>query len=119
MGRDDVGGFHNEYACFRDLAAHSARVLLLTSRPLQSEGAGNAGCTLHPRSRVQYVHKNTHTSIQVQSETLRHSPRNGFTAYIALSPATNSSCHRRCRLDGGIESGRIDLATGSLAPATG
>jgi hypothetical protein len=34
------------------------------------------------------------------AETLRHSPRNGFTAYIALSPATNSSCHRRCRLDG-------------------
>jgi len=53
------------------------------------------------------------------AETLRHSPRNGFTAYIALSPATNSSCHRRCRLDGEIESGRIDLATGSLAPATG
>jgi hypothetical protein len=34
------------------------------------------------------------------AETLRHSPRNGFTAYIALSSATNSSCHRRCRLDG-------------------
>jgi hypothetical protein len=38
---------------------------------------------------------------------------------MPCSPATNSSCHRRCRLDGGIESGRIDLATGSLAPATG
>ena len=32
--------------------------------------------------------------------TLRHSLRNGFTAYAALSPATNSSCHRHCRLDG-------------------
>jgi hypothetical protein len=31
----------------------SARVLSATSRPLPSEGAGNAGCTLHPRSRVQ------------------------------------------------------------------
>ena len=31
----------------------------------------------------------------------RHSLRNGLTAYAALSPATNSSCHRRCRLDGG------------------
>src|SRR6185369_9791552 len=35
--------------------------------PPKSEGAGNAGCTLHPRSRVQYVHRNAHTSIQVQS----------------------------------------------------
>jgi hypothetical protein len=34
------------------------------------------------------------------AEALRHSLRNGFTAYAALSPATNSSCHRRCRLDG-------------------
>jgi hypothetical protein len=34
------------------------------------------------------------------AETLRHPPRNGFTAYAVLSPATNSSCHRRCRLDG-------------------
>jgi hypothetical protein len=30
----------------------------------------------------------------------RHSLRNGFTAYAVLSSATNSSCHRRCRLDG-------------------
>ena len=32
----------------------------------QTEGAGKTGCALHPRSRVQYVHKNAHTSIQVQ-----------------------------------------------------
>src|SRR5258708_3153192 len=35
-------------------------------RPLKTEGAGKTGCALHPRSRVQYVHKNAHTSIQVQ-----------------------------------------------------
>src|SRR5258708_37887997 len=29
----------------------------LNSRPLQSEGAGNTGCTLHPRSRVQQCTK--------------------------------------------------------------
>src|ERR1700730_11592184 len=34
-------------------------------RALKSEGAGNAGCALHPRSRVQKG-KKTHTSIQVQ-----------------------------------------------------
>ena len=54
------------------------------------EGAGNAGCTLHPRSRVQLCAKNAHTSIQVQPETLRHSLRNGFTAYIVLSPENGS-----------------------------
>src|SRR5882757_8684176 len=36
------------------------------------------------------------------AETLRHPPRNGFTAYGALSSATNSSCHRRCRLEAEI-----------------
>jgi len=30
------------------------------------EGAGNAGCTLHPRSRVQCAQRNAHTSIQVK-----------------------------------------------------
>jgi hypothetical protein len=29
------------------------------------------------------------------AETLRPSPRNGFTAYSALSPVTGLSCHRR------------------------
>ena len=34
--------------------------------PLQEEGAGNAGCALHPRSRVQNAQRKAHTSIQVQ-----------------------------------------------------
>src|SRR5437016_2116396 len=34
--------------------------------PSRKEGAGNAGCTLHPRSRVQDAQGNAHTSIQVQ-----------------------------------------------------
>ena len=62
--------------------------------PPKTEGAGKAGCALHPRSRVQYVHKNTHTSIQVQR---RHPafPAQWFTAYFALSPVNGLSCHRR------------------------
>ena len=32
--------------------------------------------------------------------TLRHSLRNGFTAYAELSPETNSSCLRRWRISG-------------------
>ena len=34
------------------------------------------------------------------AEAIRPSLRNGLTAYAVLSSATNSSCHRRCRLDG-------------------
>ena len=34
---------------------------------------------------------------------LRHSLRNGLTAYAALSLETNSSCLHHCRLDGSID----------------
>ena len=37
-------------------------------RPEIQEGAGNAGCLLHPRSRVQCARESAHTSIQVQRE---------------------------------------------------
>jgi hypothetical protein len=47
------------------LAARSARGLHQRC-PSRREGAGNAGCALHPRSRVQIAQKNAHTSIQVQ-----------------------------------------------------
>ncbi len=43
------------------------------------------------------VRRNAHEHTG-SAEALRHSPRNGFTAYAALSPATNSSCHRRLRI---------------------
>src|SRR5207245_916757 len=60
---------------------------------------GHAGCLLHPRSRVQCVEECAHEHTGTAG-ALRHSLRNGFTAYAALSPETNSSCLRRCRLDG-------------------
>ena len=44
------------------------------------------------------AHEHTGTA-----EARRHSLRNGLTAYAALSPETNSSCLRRCRLDGSID----------------
>jgi len=43
---------------------------------------------------------------------LRHSLRNGLTAYAELSLETNSSCLHRCRLDGSID------PVGSNAPPT-
>ena len=51
---------------------------------------------LAPAVRAQ---KTAHGGPQVPGNT-RLSLRNGLTAYFALSPATNSSCHRRQRIDG-------------------
>ncbi len=67
--------------------------------PSRKEGAGNAGCALHPRSRVQNAQRKNAHEHTGSAEAIRHSRRNGFTAYAVLSPATNSSCHRRCRLE--------------------
>ena len=53
---------------FHVLAARCARVLLVNLIPPRTEGAGNAGCLLHPRSRVQCAQASAHTSIQVQPE---------------------------------------------------
>jgi hypothetical protein len=63
----------------------------------KKEGAGNAGCVLHPRPRVQIVRR-THTRKTGTDGAIRHSLRNGLMAYAALSSATNSSCHRRQRI---------------------
>src|SRR6185312_8204741 len=49
----------------------------------------------------------------------RHPLRSGFTAYAALSPATNSSCHRRRRTLATLRPGRVKPVTADLAPATG
>jgi hypothetical protein len=85
----------------------------------QKEGAGNAGCALHPRSRVQGCTKKGAHEHTGSAEAIRHSLRNGFTAYAVLSPATNSSCHRRSRIGGASQTRLGDFASASLTPATG
>jgi hypothetical protein len=67
--------------------------------PHEKQGAGKAGCWLAPavscaRNAQRYAHE--HTGV---AEASRPSLRSGFTTYSALSPATNSSCHRRRRID--------------------
>jgi len=64
--------------------------------PRKTEGAGNAGCPMHPQPRVRKV-KNTRVSHHRFAETLRHSLRDGFNGYFALSPVTGLFCHRRSR----------------------
>ena len=49
---------------------------------------------------------------------LRHSLRNGLTAYAELSLETNSFCLHRCRLDGLTDPVGSTFATGSLTSAT-
>src|SRR5712691_8066056 len=67
------------------ISRHIAPEVCWKSCALQKKGAGNAGCTLHPRSRVQNCRK-LRTRAYRAAEAIRHSLRNGFTAYNALSP---------------------------------
>jgi hypothetical protein len=53
----------------------------------KSEGAGNAGRSMHPQPRVRNKKAHEHSHHGHTGNT-RHSPRNGFTAYFALSPVT-------------------------------
>src|SRR5712672_1870144 len=52
--------------------------------PFKSEGAGNAGCALHPRSHAQCAQEVRARAYRA-AESIRHSLRNGFTAYNGLS----------------------------------
>ena len=52
------------------------------------EGAGKAGCSLHPRSHVQWATKQYAHEQTGEAEAVRPSLRNGFTAYAVLSLVT-------------------------------
>jgi hypothetical protein len=102
----------------RDPAARFARVMPLVSHP-KKRGRGECRVRAAPAvSCAKAVRKSAHEHTG-SAESIRHSLRNGFTAYIALSPATNSSCHRRRRIGGLVEPGwarkdlrRLDTSNG-------
>src|ERR1700688_4562749 len=83
------------------------------------EGAGKAGCALHPRSRVQDARKNAHTSIQVQRRQSGLPCAMVLTAYFVLSPVIGLSCHRRPAKTGEVRArlGRLCLSR-DLTPAS-
>ena len=61
-----------------------------------------ARCTRDLACKIAQRSAHEHTG---SAEAIRHSLRNGFTAYAVLSSATNSSCHRRQRIDGSPKPG--------------
>ena len=86
--------------------------------PSKEEGAGNAGCALHPRSRVQNGQKKAHTSIQVQRR------QSDIPCAMALRLTSRSPrriglcCLRRLRIAGSSAPGRADLPSADLTPTT-
>src|SRR6266446_5928332 len=104
--------------CARVLAARCARVFTRTVRPTnqRAQGMPGAQCTRSLACDRNKAHERSHHG---HTGITRHSPRNGFTAYCVLSPATNSSCHRHPRIKvlSKARSGR--LASANLTPATG
>jgi hypothetical protein len=88
----------------------------------EKEGAGKAGCTLHPRSRVQTCTKKRTRAYRFSGGNPAF-PARWFTAYFALSPVTGLSCHRHPRevlLPANLTpaSGRQDHTTSPSATAT-
>ena len=66
-------------------AALCARDFANSFALLETEGAGNAGCPVHPQPGVRIVVVNMHTSIHSGGTgNIRHSPRDGVTAYGVL-----------------------------------
>ena len=110
------GGILQTY--LRLLAAHCARAVHIVS-PSKEEGAGNAGCRLAPAVSCamctrKCAHEHTGTA-----GAARHSLRDGFTAYTALSLETNSFCLHRRRIEGFGKPGWIYKTSAGLTPATG
>jgi hypothetical protein len=86
-----------QQAQHRDLATQTRPSYQAKSRPKErAQGKPGARCTggLVRKSAKQNAHEHTGSA-----EAIRPSLRNGLTAYSALSPATNSSCHRHRRIE--------------------
>src|SRR5205807_4576232 len=74
---------------FLILATHSARGLQLisaTSGNQRAQGMPDARCT---RDLMRNVHRKCAHEHTGEAENIRHSLRNGFTAYNALSPVSH------------------------------
>ena len=75
----------------------------------RAQGRPGARCTRGPVCK--WVLKNAHEHTG-SAETLRPSLRNGFTAYLVLSPVSGLFCHRRLR----ILFRKLDARVAALGP---
>ncbi len=76
----------------------------------RAQGRPGARCTRGLVCKIVRRNAHEHTG---SAETLRPSPRNGFTTYIALSLATGLSCHHRLT---GLDRTRLDASVGASGP---
>ena len=83
------------------------------------EGVGNAGCPLHPQSRVPFVLVERTRATTSTPESPGIPARSGFNAYVALSPVTGLFCHRRLRIKVLSAPGRADLTSAKLDASVG
>jgi len=105
----------SEYASA--LSRHNAPELCKIIRPKKrAQGMPGACCTrgLVCNKCEENAHEHTGTA-----GALRHSLRNGLTAYTALSLETNSFCLHRRRIEGLPKPGWVDVSSAGLTPATG
>ena len=84
---------NDDFAWFRILAARFRPSCCNSFAPLGIEGAGNAGCALHPRSRVPKVAQLAHTSIQGSGNTPT-SPAQWLYGLLRALPGERLFCHR-------------------------
>src|SRR6266404_2155752 len=105
--------FRASFGCKSAISRRNVRPSFARQCPSITEGAGNAGCQLHPQPRVRS--DKAHELVTTGSDGFtRHSPRNGFTAYFALSSVTTlfdtvacASSHRLDANDWGVGTTRL------------
>ena len=102
----------------RNLAAPSARALQNHSpRRERAQGMPGARCTRGLVCKMCEENAHEHTGTD---GAIRHSLRNGFTAYAALSPVTSSFLSPSPReLEGSSAPGRVDTAFARLSTSNG
>ena len=77
----------------------------------RAQGRPGARCTRGLMCKMHKANAHEHTG---SAETLRPSPRNGFTAYFVLSSVTGLSCHRRPQE--ALASWKLDTSVGVSGP---
>jgi hypothetical protein len=89
-----------------------------THCPSKNRGRRESWVRAAPAVSCAKMHERKRTRAYRFSGGIRPSLRNGFTAYSALSPATNSCCHRRPRIDDFTHPGWARKTSADLTSAT-